>query len=275
MHANARALRRHGVVYPTPWDGRYSHDAIAYGLRTPNLYPETVRRIRSILDDASGEGGEVCVLSTEMFVEPGVPVDGLREAFGGHELHVVAYIRRPDHQWASAYAQLVREARVRRRSGIDEAPVPYDCGYSSVFGKWIGQFAPGNMTIAPFDPAQWHGGSLEHDFLRTIGAGDAAIEACSYKRRFNNRSLPVGMVDLLRVANAAPMPPAVHVCLVSALDILAGRLAGAFGPPPRLTSPELVRRAFEMIEPHVATYRPYFRAGFDESFLHRSTHSHD
>lgn len=268
LFANARALRKRGIVYPKPWDGRYKHDAVAYGLRTPSLYDDTVRRVRGLLDEAARDRARLCILSTEMFVEEGVPIERLGEIFGGHDLHVVAYIRRPDHQWASAYAQLVREGPVRRRSAIDEDPIPYDCGYSSVFLKWMAHFPPGRMTIAPFDPPQWCGGSLEQDFLMTIGADDAALRACSYKSRPNNRSLPTGMLDLLRVANAAPMPAGMHVCLVAALEVLAGQFPGAFGPPARLTSPELVRRAFGMLEPHLPAYRPHFRDGFDESFLH-------
>ena len=53
LFANARALRKHGIFYPKPWDGRYKHDAVAYGLRTPSLYDDTVRRVRGLLDEAA------------------------------------------------------------------------------------------------------------------------------------------------------------------------------------------------------------------------------
>lgn len=267
LHANARALKKRGIVYPAAWDGGYNHHVLAHGLRMPSLYADTVCRIAKELEAASRNRMATLVLSSEMLVEEGAPIDRLAEVFGGCELHVLAYIRRPDHQWASAYAQLVIEASVRRQSGIEEAPVPYDCSLAGVFPKWMAHFPPSRMTIAPFDPPQWFEGSLERDFLRTIGASDSAIRACSYQNPPQNPSLPASVLDLLRVANASPMSGAAHVRLVEALEALAREFAGVFGPPPRLSSMEAAKRAFDLLEPYLPAYRPYFRPGLDEAFL--------
>lgn len=276
MHANARQLRRHGIAYPEPWDGNHNHHCIAHGLRTPERHEQTCVRIRRTLDACLSARVETCVLSSEMFVEEGIDIRSLPTLFRDCDLHVIAYIRAPHHQWASAFAQLVHEQSVRRTARIDEEPVPYDCGYSTMFLKWMAHFPPGRMVICPFDPRQWHGGRLELDFLRAVGAGEAALVACSCSAGVHaNASLPATLIEVLRAANAASSAsPGMRSRLISDLERLAADHQGALGPAPSLQAPELIRKAFEMLEPHLASYRPYFRPGFDESFLHGDGYSH-
>lgn len=274
LHANARTLRWHGILYPEPWDGGFNHHCVAYALKAPDQWRQAAARIGAILEQADASGIGTCVFSSEVLVEDPVPFDEILEAFAGHEIHVLAYIRRPDHQWASAFAELVRQEEARRSERIDEEPAPYDCGYSTVFPKWMSRFPPERMTIAPFDQRQWHRGRLALDFLHTIGAPTAALDACASGDCVYNPSPPAALVEVLRCANATNMPPLLRNALGASVDMLARRCPESLGPPPRLPTPEAVRKAFNMLEPHLPTYRPYFRAGFDESFLHMRCDAH-
>jgi enamine deaminase RidA (YjgF/YER057c/UK114 family) len=274
LHANAHVLREHGILYPEPWDGSFNHHCVAYALKAPDRWRQAAARIGAILDQAGASGIGTCVFSSEILVEDPVPFDEILEVFAGHAIHVVAYIRRPDHQWASAFAELVRQEGHRRSERIDEEPVPYDCGYSTVFPKWMSRFPPERMTIAPFDPSQWHRGRLAIDFLHTIGARASAIDACGSEDHIHNPSPPASLVEVLRRTNSTNMPSLVRQALGTSVDMLARRYADSLGPPPRLPTREAVRRAFDMLEPHLPAYRPYFRAGFDESFLQMRPDAH-
>jgi hypothetical protein len=268
LHSHAGMLSRQGIHYPDPGGGERNHHAIVFGLRTPSLFEATVERLRHIVAQARNAAYRVCIFSSEMFVEHEVPIAALNGIFDGCEVQVVAYLRRPDHLWASAYAQLVKEVDVRRTERIDEDPLPYDCSYSTVLLKWMEHFAPDRMMLAPFDPPQWFGGDLFRDFLFMIGLhGDMpAMSAPSGVE--SNRGLPATLLEALRVTNAKGLLGVDrHPVLVARLEALAQEFGEAFGPPARLSDVELVRRSFGMLEPYLQLYRPYYRSGFDESFL--------
>ncbi|MBU3682904.1 MAG: hypothetical protein FGM39_02595 [Phycisphaerales bacterium] len=275
LTANAGTLARHGIRYPRPIDGTHNHHAVAHGLRQPSLRAQTADWIRAMLDESESMGCRTCVLSSEMFAEHGIPIEALDECMPGHELSVLAYVRRPDHMWASAYSQLVIEPEARRTARIVDEPLPYDCGYSTVFLKWMSLLSPGRLVLAPFDRAQWPEGSLLRDFLAMAGAPDPLFAECDASANDPNASLPAVLVEAIRVANASGRFSAKeHGELVERARRLAKRFPRMLRRPPRLPRGAPVRRAFDMLDPWLHAYRPYYRPGFDDSFLRIAGHGH-
>lgn len=269
MHMHAAALAQRGIYYPDLGVGERNHHQIVLGLRTPTLHDETIRRVQGIVEEARTLGGKACVFSSEMFVEHEVPVASIHEMFQGYDVRVLAYIRRPDHLWASAYTQLLKETEVRRGQRIDEPPIPYDCSYSTVLLKWMEHFAPRRLLLAPFDPPQWVGGNIYQDFMQMTGLNLDTSGMQTPSLIDTNQGLPATLAEALRVTNETEtLPASRHRLLVQCLENLTLEFPEAFGPSVRLPSADLARQSFAMLEPYLDTYRPYFRPGFDESFLH-------
>jgi hypothetical protein len=268
MHLNAPQLARMGVAYPEWAPGERNHHGFVHGLRTAGMFDATVSRIREMLEAAASSGCGRFVLSSEMFVEHEVPIWALDEVFAGHEVSVLAYIRRPDDLLASAYAQLVSDGASRRSAPVDADPPPYDASYSTVFPKWMQHFPPGRMVIAPFDPGQWAGGSLFLDFAGMIGVAATAGLVLEDPRMDWNRRLPAVLVEVVRQSNAVlSLAPDAHDRWVHRLKAMAGGWPGIFPGGSGSLPPPLARRCFESLGEHLDSYRPHFRAGFDESFL--------
>lgn len=267
LYQHAARLARSGIHYPNPGADDRNHHGLVIGLRTPTLYETTVEALRQIVWRGRRAGYHTCIFSSEVFVEHEVPIHTIQDIFAGCEVHVLAYLRRPDHLWASAYAQLVKEVAMRRTQRIDEDPVPYDCSYATVLPKWMEHFAPGRMMLAPFDPPQWAGGDLCQDFLRMIGF-EQALPTPATMGDARNQSLPGTLLEALRVTNeAAQLPDDLHQQLVERLEALARAFPQAFGPPVQLPTAELRRQSFALLEPLLEVYRPYYRPGFDDAFL--------
>jgi hypothetical protein len=204
-----------------------------------------------------------------MFAEHEIPIHDFAHIFGGQPLTVLAYIRRPDHLLESTYAQLVKEDSLRRCEALEEPPMPYDCSYTSVFPKWFPHFAPGKMVLAPFDPLQWPGGDLLADFCGMAGIEISNRFDTAIPRHERNKSLPAALVEALRMTNKVlNLPSADREHLVFEFQMLAESRSDLFTCREQSAPSHFMRRAFEILQRNLEIFRPYFREGFDESFLH-------
>ncbi len=261
-------LAEKGVSYIPSVAGEYNHHTLAARIRNTQDFNKTAAEVRQELENLRDLGMHTCVISSEVFAEHGIPVKLLPEMFKGNDLTVLAYLRRPDHQWASAYSQLVKEVDVRRCERIDEDPLPYDCGYFSILSKWMDVFKPGKLVLAPYDRPQWYGGKLILDFLVMLGVEPSIPGIDTFIGLNQNARLPAPLLETLRLTNeSANLDVNEHVQFVSALESLAKAFPKAFGNSGIPFSSTLRTKAFEMLSPHLPVYRPYFRAGFDEGYL--------
>ncbi len=261
-------LAEQGVSYMPPIAGEYNHHTLAARTRNSEDFNKTTAEVRQQLDNLRDLGMHTCVISSEIFAEHEIPVDRLPEMFEGNDLTVLAYLRRPDHQWASAYSQLLKEVDVRRHQRIDEDPLPYDCGYFSILSKWMDVFKPGQLVLAPYDRPQWYGGKLFLDFLVMLGVEPSIPGIDTFIGLNQNIRLPGPLLEALRLTNeCANLDVNEHVQFVSALESLARAFPKAFGNSGLSFGSTLRFKAFAMLEPHLPVYRPYFRAGFDEGYL--------
>jgi hypothetical protein len=269
LRRNTEELRHLGYHYPCTHPSLENHHDLAIGLRSQLHRDETIHRIHGILEAAQAEGCHSVIFSSEMLAEHGIPISGFPKMFEGHCTTVLAYIRRPDHLLESAYAQLVKEDSVRRREPIEEPPTPYDCGYITIFPKWFPHFAPGQMILAPFDPPQWPNRCLFADFCRMVGIEISDRIDTAIPRLESNKALPAALVEALRVTNIAlDLPTDDREKLISEFRRHAESRPDLFAPREETGLSDFKKRAFGILQPNLEIFRPYFREGFDESFLH-------
>jgi hypothetical protein len=269
LRRNTTELLHLGFYYPCTDPSLENHHDLAIGLREPSLQGETIRRIHGILDAAQAESCHSVVFSSEMLAEHEIPIHDFPRIFEGHQVTVLAYIRRPDHLLVSAYAQVVKEDSVRRSEPIEEPPMSYDCGYGIIFPKWFPHFTPGEMVLAPFDPPQWPGGCLFADFCEMVGIEISGRFDTAIPRHESNKSLPPALVEALRITNKAlNLPSADRENLVFEFQSLAESRPDLFPRGKDSISTNFRRQAFGILKSNLEIYRPYFRKGFDESFLH-------
>ena len=67
-----------------------------------------------------------------------VTVKSLSSLFSGHELNIVAYIRRPDEVIKSSHNQIVKDSKWPR--DLNERPFPYDPSFFSILNSWLRNF---------------------------------------------------------------------------------------------------------------------------------------
>jgi hypothetical protein len=269
LRRNTTELHHLGVHYPCTDPAIDNHHDLALGLRAPSQRRETIGRIHGILDAARDEGCHSVLFSSEIFAEHEIPIHDFAEIFKGHQITVLAYIRRPDHLLESTYAQLIKEDAVRRSEELGEPPLPYDCGYSSVFPKWFPHFAPGQMVLAPFDPNQWPGRCLFADFCGMVGIEISDRFDTAIPLHKSNKALPRPLVEALRVTNKVlDLPSVDREKLVFEFQMLSEARPDLFARLAESVPSDFTRCAFKILKPNLEIYRPYFRKGFDESFLH-------
>lgn len=270
LHCNSAALRKYGFCYPCTQEEGQNHHDLLIGLRDPVQFCATVKRIRRILKESEDEGCHTTIFSSEMFVEHEIPIHFFRRIFEGKNQFVIAYIRRPDDHISASYTQLLKEWDCRRTQKIDEYPAPYDSTYLSVFPKWFPHYAPGEMLIAPFDPPQWLYGNLIADFCEMIGLDWDIISRLGTNGTLHrNKSLPSGLLEILRRSNALlDLSKDLHEAWCGELDKLANDHPELFSKKQTQLPRDMVKKLFEDLSEMLPIYRPYFRNGFNESFLH-------
>lgn len=114
-------------------------------------------------------------------------------------VQVVVYLRRQDERLASRYQQEVKVGETERladRVRRDDLPRLYDYAYR--LDRWAAIVEPDRMTVRPFEPAHFAGGSLHRDFLDAVGI-DLDLDGVQSEPR--NASLGVEGVEVLRLVN--------------------------------------------------------------------------
>ena len=271
LYLNSAALLKHGFYYHSSDPEHFNHHVIAAGLKrgTKNETREwAVAALLAHIDQAAAADCHTCILSSEMFVE-GADTVLIREILTGHTLQIIAYLRRPDELIASAHNQVVREPNRRWPRAIDERPYPYDPSYWDVLSNWLATFGPAEMTLAPFDEKQWANENLVEDFLQMVGLTENVILESDMTSPEMNFSLPTSLIEIIRLANAlVPMSFDVHRAFVHSLYELRKQHPHLYPSDVSLMDDGQRRDCFRSLARKLPRYRPYFRPGFDEDFLH-------
>lgn len=148
-----KELGRAGILYPSSGTHHFAQHRLAFALRGKRVpgtqdLPELDTEAGALLEEISGSPcPQVFLSSEEFFSLPVEAIGALRTALAGHDVRVLAVLRRPDELFASLYNQKVKETRNRfalRHSALVAHPArlsPDMCfdvalrGWSSVFGE--------------------------------------------------------------------------------------------------------------------------------------------
>ena len=253
----------------SPDPRHYHHHSIALGLKIgAENRAWAAEALRGQFDQAAAAGCHTCIVSSELFTEnPDLAL--IRGLLAGHSVQIVAYLRRPDELLASAYSEMVRDAKMRWTRGLGERPYAYDPSHWAMLVDWLAVFGPDELTLAPFDAAQWPRHDLVRDFLCMIGLTEIIPLERDLSDADANVGLPASLLEVLRMANASvPMSPETHALFVHCLYELRLQYPELYANEASLMEPRQRRECFRALAKRLPSYRPYYRPDFDERFLH-------
>lgn len=258
LHRNHAALRQRGAWY-LGWERTTNHTLLGHAFLRSD--PAASALLNRYIDAAAAAGCDTCIVSSESFSKHVFDPVPFLHAIKGLQATFVAYLRPPDDRFVSAFNQMVRHGR--RVAPIEERG-NYDPTYQSNLTKWAA--ADGHrLVLAPYDERQWPNGSILDDFLGMIGVDATGLDH-TLEPVEANRSLPVGLTEVLRLANGLAMGEETRRSLSHGLEKLA------FSRPELFANGSLLDRDARIalrraLRGSLDVWRPHFRAGFEEGFL--------
>ncbi|TIO54560.1 MAG: hypothetical protein E5X80_11480 [Mesorhizobium sp.] len=253
---NAALLLEHGVFYKPTAPEWPNHNPLAVAFM-PGSTDHGPTRLAMTLAEAEGK---TLLISSEMLCEPGVDLDLFLSCLEGHDVRIIAYIRHPSDIVISAFNEVVRHYDTHWTRPLNEQPFAYDPSQLDVLRRWL---KVPNLTLAPYDRAQWVEGSLFRDFLTMIGVPDNGFD---YSQVGGNESLPYALIEALRHVNIAHPSADQHRLLVELLRTIQS------GPGEYPLTRENVRYCIDRMRDALPSYRPHFRPDFQEDFLFEQRH---
>ncbi len=247
---NAPLLSGRGVYYRPTIPEWPNHNPMTVGFKPG--YSSGPGLLAQQLAEADGK---TLLISSEMLCEPDTDIEAFLACLSGHDVRTIAYIRHPCDIVISAFNEVVRTYESRWTRPINERPFAYNPPQIDLLGRWIERT---EVMLAPYDPAQWVGGSLFTDFLSMIGVDGKCFD---YRQENGNESLPYASAEELRILNATQISADQHREHVDRLR----KLKRAAGPYP-LTE-QTIETCLTMMRETLPIYRPLFRPGFQEDFL--------
>lgn len=245
-------LRDRDIIYQPVNDMWNNHHPLAVMFKSEDHHQAGRAFLQKMIDE---NGGKTILLSSEMFCEAGVDRKAIARCLDGTTYRVIGYLRNPCDLLLSAYNEVVRDVRLRRTDALDQPPQPYDPSLMTILRDWI---EIGNLSLFPYDPVQWKGGSIFSDFLFSIGVHP---DGATLPKTRNNESLPFQLIEALRAANIAGIegePRARFIEELRKIDLPR---------PDYPMSVEHCTSCIDRLKQTLPLYRPFLREGFDESFL--------
>ena len=253
---NADLLSEQGFCYrPTGSRWPNHHEMVVNFHHGRSLGPK-------LLEDLIRDCGErTLLISSEMLIEPPMDIDRFLRCLDGYDVRTIAYIRHPGDVLISAFNEAVRSYQLRWTAPIDAGPFPYDPAQFEWLEAWIEKT---DLTLAPYDPRQWAGGSIFSDFLSMIGVDGRSFD---YRREDGNESIAFPLAEALRLANMTIATPEQHAAIVAHLRTVECE------PGPYPLKPESIEACLERMREILPIYRSLYRPGFQEDFLLQPRHS--
>lgn len=161
-HINRDALAKQGVLYPRSCAYHFSQHRIAFALRgtrppgeqdKPDLEIESRALVAEI---ESSDCPTVFISSEELFALPKAAIVRLGQVLSGHEVGVLAVLRRPDELFASIYNQMVKDPRNRffrpHRGFVDHLDrLSPDLDFPKALQAWSDVFGPASLIVRCFE----------------------------------------------------------------------------------------------------------------------------
>ncbi|MER8753580.1 hypothetical protein NKH57_31050 [Mesorhizobium sp. M1050] len=251
LHRNAALLSDRGVFYKPTSTAWPNHNPLAAAfLRDSEDYGPD--RLAKTLEEA---GERTLLISSEMLCDHNIDLDLFLSLLEGHDVRTIAYIRHPSDIIISAFNEVVRHYDRHWTRPLNERPFAYDPSQIDILRRWL---KVPNLTLAPYDHAQWVGGSIFSDFLAMIGVADDGFD---YSQTGGNESLPYPLVEALRLVNTANPSADQHRALVETLLTIKSE------PGEYPLTRENVTICINQMRQTLPHYRQHLRPGFQEAFL--------
>jgi len=268
LHKNSELLIKNGFFYQTNTPEEFNHNSITLLFSDHEANRDYLLDIfGSYIDRALKAKCHTLIFSAEMFIERmNIDFDFFHSIFFGHQLKIIAYIRRPDEIIRSSHNQIVRDLKWPR--DVKERPYAYDPSYFDLFGQWIKNFLPGDLIICPYDIQQFKNNNIVLDFLSVIGLKKTLPLNLNIIDTEANNSLPDTLLEVLRLSNAVlNLSDIDQTKWVNALSALKIQFPELYPNHDRYMTRKQRKECFEALEDKIYLYRPYFREGFDEDYL--------
>lgn len=219
LSKNYQQLRKSGILYPKSCRSGDAHHVLACDLieahqeiTMPDLWYGDIPRqaswqmLREEIE-ANSDGLETIILSTELLFGQNhrlhQMLDEVKTRLSGHDIKVIAYLRRQDQLFSSFYNQDVKGARQWPGTAYEfyETHQLLRNDYVTVVQSWTAAFGRENILLRPFEKEQWVDASAIADFCATIG-----IPHIKGSFRDQNESIGATQLFLKRCLNSAGFP---------------------------------------------------------------------
>lgn len=222
---NRRTLLQQGLLYPETFVKWHGHHPLPWSVGLPHIHKDPsldiTRIVRMIESEIASASAQRVLLSSEDFEYlHREAVARLLSQFQEAEVRVIAYLRRQDELLESEYAHNVVADEVRYVGTIhdfymSQNPIArYD--YEELLNKWESGPRRPTITVRPFEPRQFHGGSLLRDFCHSIGVTWDDQYTLPTGNETNAR-LPVAAVLALKELNRLDLPTRQRVEIIKIL----------------------------------------------------------
>lgn len=253
---NADRLSALGYYYaPTEPDRFPTHNPLAAAFSEDAPRGKGEAGLAALIAAAAGR---TVIISAEVLCEPGTDVERFMAGLEGRDVEVVAYVRHPADIVVSAFNESVRSDRRRWTKPVNTEPLAYDPSQLAPLRRWL-ERKDVRMVLAPYDHAQWPGGSIFADFLETLGIPEAGLDMTDVRV---NQSLPFAAAEKLREFNASNPTNeqrSAYLAQLRQTKMSEDRIY----PLTRDTGAMCLRQ----MKAALPTLRPFLREGFREDYL--------
>ncbi len=178
---------------------------------------------REINEELNACGSDKAIVSTETFFN-GKVASELVKRLAGHEIVVIAYLRRQDEFASAFYMQLVKHPNFMESSPPDIRRFMRKEGaadYLNSLTHWAAAVGENSMIVRPYECEQLPEGLIP-DFLDCIGIG--ASRASEFTAASSvNVTIETELIEFLRIANGLGLSKNEHAMLLHALTEISRR----------------------------------------------------
>ncbi len=166
LKINRELLAERGLNYISAGRTNISHNSIV----KPLLAGKGDRVISAIRDELEAETNKIHVLSSELLFHPGAAsllASGLEPA--GHDVRIVAFLRRPDKYAEAMYKQKVKNGRIAPDpAGFLDAFMPR-LNFTPTLSAYRDAFGSEALHVRPFERQHFRDGDVVSAFFDAVG----------------------------------------------------------------------------------------------------------
>lgn len=178
LRSNAQRLADRGIAVPgkrMDFESEVTGEQIWYFEEVVAASPELLCAAEGLTVAARRRGADTLILSAENLCNHPVLAAALRQAFGGHEVQVVFYVRRQDDFIISSWQQWHLKRYDRLETFLADRVGTAACWMSMIL-PWAEAFGDDCVTVRPFVRDHMLNRDVVDDFFHRIGVSQGGLE---------------------------------------------------------------------------------------------------